>query len=76
MLSFMEMRHFLALARQHGDAGLAKRITDAMHFNIRLTNMVLGKTKRGFRNGESSVAETLLFPRDGPPGLQSYVPDV
>ena len=44
VLSFMETRHFLSLARMHGEAELAKRITGTMHFYIRLTNMVLGGT--------------------------------
>ena len=40
MVSFMEQRHFLALARQHEEFELAKRITDANKFFIRITNMV------------------------------------
>ena len=40
VLSFIEQRHFLALARQHGEVELAKRITEVNHFFIRLTNMV------------------------------------
>ena len=34
VLAFIEMRHFLALARQYGDVALAKRITDANHFEV------------------------------------------
>ena len=44
VLNFIEQRHFLSLARMHGEAALAKRITNSMHFHIRLTNMVLGGT--------------------------------
>ena len=34
VLAFIEMRHYLALARQYGDVALAKRITDANHFEV------------------------------------------
>ena len=40
MLTFMEQRHYLALARQHGELDLAKRITQANRFLVRLTNMI------------------------------------
>ena len=36
----MEQRHYLALARQHGESELAKKITEANRFYVRLTNMV------------------------------------
>ncbi len=40
ILTFVEMRHFLALARQHDEIELMQKISDANHFKIRLTNMV------------------------------------
>ena len=40
VVSFMEMRHYLSLARQHGEVDLGKRITDYNRFHIRLTNML------------------------------------
>ena len=40
VVTFMEMRHYLALARMHGEVSLAKRITDDNRFLLRLTNMV------------------------------------
>jgi len=40
VLTFMEQRHYLALARMHGEADLAKRITNVNHFALRLTNMI------------------------------------
>ncbi len=40
VVTFMEQRHYLALARQHGEADLAKKITEANRFFVRLTNMV------------------------------------
>ena len=40
VVTFMEQRHYLALARMHGEADLAKKVTDANRFFIRLTNMV------------------------------------
>ncbi len=40
VVTFMEQRHYLALARQHGETDLAKKITDANRFLMRLTNMV------------------------------------
>ena len=36
VLAFIEMRHFLALSRQYGEVELAKRITDANHFEAQL----------------------------------------
>ncbi len=32
----LEMRHYLSPAREHGESDLAKRITDANHFYVRL----------------------------------------
>ena len=40
IVTFMEQRHYLALAREYGEADLAKRITTANHFHVRLTNMI------------------------------------
>ena len=40
LITFMEQRHYLALARQHGELDLARRITEANRFLVRLTNMV------------------------------------
>ena len=40
VVTFMEQRHYLALARMHGGTDLAKRITTANHFHARLTNMI------------------------------------
>ena len=40
VLNFVEMRHFLALARQHGEVELTQKISDQNHFKVRLTNMV------------------------------------
>ena len=40
VVTFMEQRHYLALARMHGEADLTKKVTDANRFFIRLTNMV------------------------------------
>ena len=37
VLAFIEMRHYLALARQYGDVALAQRITDANHFEAPTT---------------------------------------
>ena len=42
IVTFMEQRHYLALARQHDEVDLAKQITDVNHFHVRLTNMVRG----------------------------------
>ena len=39
VLHFMEQRHYMALARQHAERALAKKLTDANRFYIRLTNM-------------------------------------
>ena len=40
VVTFMEQRHYLALARQHGEDDLAARITKANRFYVRLTNMM------------------------------------
>ena len=40
VLTFMEMRHYLSLARKHDEIDLQKKITDANHFYVRITNMV------------------------------------
>ena len=40
VVTFMEQRHYLALARMHGETELAKIITTVNHFHIRLTNMI------------------------------------
>ena len=40
IVTFMEQRHYLALARQYGESDLAQGITDANRFLVRLTNMV------------------------------------
>ena len=40
IVTFMEQRHDLALARAHDDTELVKRLTAANHFYVRLTNMV------------------------------------
>ena len=40
IVTFMEQRHDLALARAHDDTELGKRLTAASHFYMRLTNMV------------------------------------
>ena len=40
VVTFMEQRHYLALARQHGETDLTKKITDANRFLVRLTNIV------------------------------------
>ncbi len=40
VLKFMEQRHYLAMARQHGEDELARKITDRNRFYVRLTNMV------------------------------------
>ena len=40
VVAFMEQRHYLALARQHGEDDLAMRITEANCFLVRLTNML------------------------------------
>ena len=40
VVTFMEQRRYLALARQHDEKVLAQKITDANHFYVRLTNMV------------------------------------
>jgi len=45
VVKFMEQRHFLSLARGHGETDLAKRITEQNRFLIRLTNMIHGVTK-------------------------------
>ena len=50
VVQFMEQRHYLALARQRGEADLAKKITDTNRFYVRLTNMATRlKTKHNFR---------------------------
>ncbi len=36
----MEQRHYLALARMHGEIDLADRLTTVKHFHVRLTNMI------------------------------------
>lgn len=40
ILTFIEMRHYLSLARAHDELDLAQRITSQCAFHIRLTNMV------------------------------------
>ena len=40
IVTFMEQRHYLALARMYGEADLAKKITKVNRFYVRLTNMV------------------------------------
>ena len=40
IVTFMEQRHYLALARRHGETDLASRLTTVNHFHVRLTNMV------------------------------------
>jgi len=40
IVSFMEQRHYLALARAHDDTELVKRLTAANTFYVRLTTMV------------------------------------
>lgn len=40
VVTFMEMRHFLSLARQYDETELAKKLTEANRFYVRLTNMV------------------------------------
>ena len=40
VLTFMEQRHLLALARQHNEDELAQPITKKNRFYIRLTNMI------------------------------------
>ena len=42
VLSFIEMQHFLALARYYEEEDLAKRITNHNKFFVRLTSMVRG----------------------------------
>ena len=56
VLTFMEMRHFLALARQYGETELAKRITDVNKFHVRLTNMVLGRASPGYHRPRIALA--------------------
>ena len=53
IVTFMEQRHYLALARQHEEVDLAKQITDANHFHVRLTNMV--------RDSACPVARSFIF---------------
>lgn len=40
VVTFMEQRHYLTLARQHGEVELAKKLTTQNAFHIRITNMV------------------------------------
>ena len=40
VLQFIEQRHYLSLARKHDEHELAKKITEANHLHVRLTNMV------------------------------------
>lgn len=40
VVTFMQQRHFLSLARSFGETDLAKRITEQNRFLIRLTNMI------------------------------------
>ena len=56
VLTFMEMRHFLALARQYGETELAQRITDVNKFYVRLTNMVLGRASPGYHRPGIALA--------------------
>ena len=40
IVEFMEMRHYLTLARQYSEDDLRERITKHNRFQVRLTNMV------------------------------------
>ncbi len=71
VVSFMEQRHFLSLARANGEEDLAKRISDANRFKIRITNMIresdptsqilLRHYRKHYANGSAqSLADLLL----------------
>ncbi len=46
IVNFVEMRHFLSLARQHSEENLSDRITKANRFFVRLTHMVRNHDSR------------------------------
>ena len=60
VITFMEMRHFLSLARSYGETDLAKRVTEQNRFLIRLTNMI-----RGTDGGKNAPPATTY--KDAPP---------
>ena len=51
IVDFMEMRHYLSLARQHEETELAERITKANRFYVRITNMARESRKVSVSNG-------------------------
>ena len=71
VLKFMEQRHYLAMARQHGEDDLARKITDRNRFYVRLTNMVrsmdpttklvLAHYTRHYKRGEHGSLQNLIL---------------
>ena len=71
VLKFMEQRHYLALARQHGEDELTEKITRGNRFFVRLTNMVrsmdpttkilLAHYGRHYKRGEPGSLADLIF---------------
>ena len=71
VVTFMEQRHYLALARMHGEADLAKKVTDVNRFFIRLTNMVrsmdpttkilLKHYEEHYKSGNMDALASLMF---------------
>ena len=70
VLTFVEQRHYLSLARNYGEAELARRITDVNAFKIRLTNMI---------RSQDYTSKILLqhyakhFIKDSPDGFSSLI---
>ena len=71
VVTFTEQRHFLSLARAHGEDELQKKITDANRFHIRLTNMIrdadptskimMTHYRRHYANGSTQALADLLL---------------
>ncbi len=71
VVTLMEQRHYLALARQHEETDLAKRITEANHFKVRLTNMLratdptseifLAHYAKHYNKGDTAGLADLIF---------------
>ena len=71
VLKFMEQRHYLSLARQHGEEELTEKITRGNRFFVRSTNMVrstdptikilLSHYGRHYKRGEPGSLADLIF---------------
>ena len=75
VVTFMEQRFYLALARQHDELDLVKQITEVNRFYVRLTNMVrsmdptskilLSHYARHYKaDGLADLVFNIVFPRN------------